>query len=111
MHSVDGGRQKECKLRRGRVAFLPVNPPKWDFTVAEECEVTVAALFDPGEECKPPGPGLLSRDLLGWTMMRHTPRSGGLAFPECSAGGSRFFLRLFLLWTGQSGALTAQHGR
>ena len=38
--------------------------------------MTVAALFDTGEEAKAPGPGLLSRHLLGWTPFLHSPSSG-----------------------------------
>ena len=89
MHSIYGGRERECKLPvEGRIFMR--ESKQWDFSVAEGCEVTVAALHDLGKEAKPSGPGLLSTDVLGWTMMHHTPRFGFWLFRGALRGEQGF---------------------
>ena len=57
-----------------------------------------------------PAPGPLCWVLLGWSRLLYTSSSGVWIFPAL-CGVSRFCLRLYLVLTGQLGALTAQLGR
>ena len=63
----------EVEAWEGRI-FTGV-PKKWEFSAADGCDVTAAALFDPGKEARLPGPHVRSGDLLGWAMLLHTPTS------------------------------------
>ena len=61
LRSICGGRQKECKLRRGRVAFLRVSRKCRILLTPSVCGVTVVAL-----ERKPSHQGLASFPSVHW---------------------------------------------
>ena len=76
-NSIYEGRQKERKLRRGKVAFFTCSrPASWDVSVAEGCKVTVSAVYLPKKRPGPPAAGPLNRILFGWSRLLYTASSG-----------------------------------
>ena len=73
--------------------------------------MTVSAVYLPDQRPGLPAAGPLYRVLFGWSRLLCTPSSGIRIFRGALRGDRRFCLRVYLVLTGQLGALTAQLGR
>ena len=74
------------------------------------CAVKVACPSCPDYSPEPPGPGRVIRNMLGWSQLEKTRRSGVWVF-RGAFQGKNIFLPLTLLETGKRSCRTAQRGR
>ena len=58
------------------------------------CAVRVARPLGPDYSPEPPGPGIVIRNMLGWSQLEKTERSGVWLFRGCPTRRESFFLSL-----------------
>ena len=74
------------------------------------CAAVVACPTCPDHSPEPPGPGRATRNMLGWSQMEKTDKSGVWLF-RVALKGENLFLPLTQLETGLRRGRTAQRGR
>ena len=62
-----------------------------DMEIVPGCAVRVARPSCPDYSPEPPGPGRIIRNMLGWSLLEETARSGVWVIPGCPPRGETFF--------------------
>ena len=105
--------QASLKLHDETWAGLPKNLGPRIFRGVEivpGCAVRVACPSCPDYYPEPPGPGIVIRNMLGWSQLEKTERSGVWLF-RGALQGENLFLSLTQQETGKRKGRTTQRGR